>query len=51
MKTKVFDCVEVKRRGARRINRELEGLGSEEQLAYWEKATKELIRRKKETTP
>ena len=41
MKTKkTFDCVEMKRRGAERIQDLTAGMTVEEQLAFWEKRTK-----------
>lgn len=42
MKTKTFDCVEMKRRGAEKVQKQLEGKTFEEKLAYWKKGTKEL---------
>jgi len=44
MKTKTFDCVEMKRRGAQIIQKQLEGKSKEEQLEYWQKGTEELRR-------
>ncbi len=34
--TKTFDCVEMKRQGAKRILERVHGLSVEEELAYWE---------------
>jgi len=42
-KTKKFDCVEMKRRGAARVRRETEGMTKAQQLAYWKKGTEELL--------
>ena len=42
MKTKTFDCVEMKRRGAELIRKRLEGKTFEERLEYWRKGTEEL---------
>jgi hypothetical protein len=42
-KTKTFDCVEMKRRGAEEVRRRLEGLTREEELAHWARGTKEFI--------
>lgn len=42
MKTKSFDCVEMKRRGAERVLAETAGMTPEEELAYWQKATADL---------
>lgn len=41
---KEFDCVEMKRRGAEAIGRELEGRSKEQRLEYWRKKTAELRR-------
>ena len=35
MKTKTFDCVQMKREGALRIYERLKGMTVEEQVAYW----------------
>lgn len=42
MKTKTFDCVEMKRRGAASVQKQLEGKSLSEKLTYWRQATKEL---------
>jgi hypothetical protein len=42
MRTKTFDCVEMKRRGAEKVMKNLKGKDKGEQLAYWRKGTKEL---------
>jgi len=42
MRTKAFDCVEMKRRGAEKVQKQLEGKTFEEKLAYWKKGTQEL---------
>lgn len=41
MKTKTFDCVEMKREAAKRINEELKGKSVEEQIAYWRRIEEE----------
>lgn len=46
MKTKTFDCVEMKRRGSERIIKELKNLSAEEQLSYWRKGREEMLGRK-----
>lgn len=48
MKTKTFDCVEMKRRGAERVRERLSGMTTEEQLAYWDKRYEQLVQRQKE---
>ena len=45
MKTKTFDCVEMKRRGAEEVQAALAGLTPEEELAFWQRGTAELERR------
>lgn len=35
MKTKTFDCVEMKRRGAARIHERLKGMTLEQKIDYW----------------
>jgi len=40
-KTKTFDCVEMKRRGAERIMAETRGMTFEEEVAYWRKRSEE----------
>jgi len=42
MKTKTFDCVEMKRRGAELVQKKLEGKSPAQKLEYWQKATDEL---------
>ena len=45
MKTKkTYDCVEMKHRGAKRIQSLTAGMTMEEQLAFWKKRT-ELLQR------
>ena len=42
MKTKTFDCVQMKRRGAEAIRSKLKGKSIEHQLKHWRKGTEEL---------
>jgi hypothetical protein len=42
MKTKTFDCVAMKHRGAERIRKQLEGKTLDEKLKYWKNGTEEL---------
>ena len=42
MKTKTFDCVAMKRKGAEKVMNNLRGKSAQEQLNYWVKGTKEL---------
>jgi hypothetical protein len=48
MKTKTFDCVEMKRKGAQRVQEMLQGMTVEEQLAFWDKKHEELVQRQDE---
>ena len=48
MKTKTFDCVEMKRRGAAAIRSKLEGKSLDEQLKYWQDGTEDLKKLQKE---
>lgn len=40
-----FDCVLMKRRGARLVRRKLKGMTREEELAYWQEGTRRLRER------
>ena len=42
MKTKTFDCVNMKRQGAEQVMKQLEGMSLQEQLEYWKRGTEEL---------
>ncbi|HUU16638.1 MAG TPA: hypothetical protein VMW72_05770 [Sedimentisphaerales bacterium] len=42
MKTKTFNCVQMKRRGAESVHKQLEGKSFEQQLEYWQKGTDQL---------
>jgi len=42
MKTKKFDCIEMKRYGAAIIYKKSKNMIRDEQLDYWEKGTEEL---------
>lgn len=43
-KTKEFNCVRMKKKGARAVLEELEKLTPEQQLEYWKRQTEELKR-------
>ena len=49
MKTKIFDCVEMKRQGAEKVQQELAGMTweeeMEEEIAFWQRGTEELRQR------
>lgn len=42
MKTKTFDCVEMKRRGALEVYELLKNMSAEEQVAFWRQETENL---------
>lgn len=48
MKTKTFDCVRMKREGAERVLKQLEGKSLQEQLEYWQKGTEDLRKHQQE---
>lgn len=45
---KTFDCVEMKHRGADKVQQAIEGMTLEEELAFWAEGTRELLARKKQ---
>ena len=54
MKTKTFDCVEMKRRAALRIHEELKDLTLEQKIDYWKRRSEEMRerqRRRREQRP
>ncbi|MGD1276835.1 MAG: hypothetical protein ABR964_06390 [Tepidisphaeraceae bacterium] len=42
MKTKTFDCVEMKRRGAEHVYSIIKDMTPEQEVEYWRKRTEEL---------
>jgi hypothetical protein len=44
MKTKTFDCVEMKRQGAAKVQAELEGMTREQRAEYWRRSSEEFRR-------
>ena len=44
---KEFDCVEMKRKGAERLQKKLAGLSLEEELMFWQERNKALIKEQK----
>ena len=48
MKTKKFDCVQMKREGAKRVQEILKGMTREQQLAFWQDSYEHMIRRRQE---
>jgi len=47
MKTKTFDCIEMKRQGARAVYEAVKGMSIDEELEYWRGKTEELRNRLK----
>ena len=45
MTDKPFDCVEMKRRGAEEVQRQITGLTREQELEFWRKQTDKLRER------
>lgn len=45
--SKGFDCIEMKRKGAAKVHRDLAGMTREEKLEYWVKVFEELVQRQK----
>ena len=43
MKSKDFDCVEMKHKGAKKVQARLVRMTRQEQLAYWDERTRELL--------
>lgn len=43
--TKKFDCVEMKRKGAEKVSKELTGLSRQEELEFWKTSTKKLLQK------
>jgi hypothetical protein len=48
MKTKTFDCVEMKHQAQEMIREKTKHMTQEELLAYWDEGTQELLRRQAE---
>lgn len=48
MKTKTFDCVEMKRRGAAMVQEKVAGMTPEQELQFWRQQT-ELLRQEQKT--
>jgi hypothetical protein len=46
MKTKTFDCVEMKHQGAARLQALLEGMTMEEEVAFWREREEKLLMRR-----
>jgi len=48
MKTKPFDCVEMKRQGAAQVLRRLAGKSRVQQLEYWRHRTEDILKRQQD---
>jgi hypothetical protein len=42
MKTKKFDCIEMKRQGAENVQKKTAGMSMEEELEYWQESYERL---------
>lgn len=49
MKTKTFDCVEMKRQGAARIHEALKDFTLEQKIEYWRKRSAEFRKEHEQT--
>jgi hypothetical protein len=45
MKTKTFDCVQMKRQGAEKVRQQTAALTSEEELRFWQERSQQLLER------
>lgn len=43
MKTKTFDCVEMKRRGSQRIHEAIKDMTFEQKVAYWRNRSRQFL--------
>ena len=48
MKTKTFDCVEMKRQGAARIHERIKDLTLQQRIEYWRRRSDEFRREQQE---
>ena len=48
MKTKTFDCVEMKRKAALRIYDETKNLSLDQRIDYWQQKSNEFLRKQQE---
>ena len=44
MKVKTFDCVEMKRRGAERVQQQIAGMTQQQEMDFWRERTEETRR-------
>ncbi len=45
MKTKTFDCIDMKRRGAEQVHERLKDMTVQQRMAYWREQTEQLRQR------
>ena len=50
LKTKRFDCVEMKNRCQDMANARMKGMTPSQQLAYWNRIYQQMVRRRKKLT-
>ena len=50
MKTKTFDCVEMKHRGAEKVREQTKDMTPEQELAFWHERSRILRRRQSNPT-
>jgi hypothetical protein len=49
MKKKAFDCVEMKRRGAEKVQEQVKGMSAQEELDFWRRRTLALREKSRNT--
>jgi len=49
MKKKAFDCVEMKRRGAEKVQEQVKGMSAQEELEFWHRRTLALREKSRNT--
>ncbi len=50
MKKKTFDCVQMKREGARRVYEQIKDMTLEQEIEYWRQRSEEFRREQEELT-
>ena len=48
MKTKTFDCVEMKHKGAEKVREQIGGMAPEQELAFWQERSR-ILRQRQES--
>jgi hypothetical protein len=49
METKRFDCVEMKQKGAEKVQKQTSAMTKEEEVIFWREGTEDLRRTQRET--